>query len=43
MAGVACMDPPMIAVAIGKVRFTEKGILENKTFSVNIRPPRTRW
>jgi flavin reductase (DIM6/NTAB) family NADH-FMN oxidoreductase RutF len=35
-AGVACMDPPMIAVAINKIRYTEKGILENKTFSVNI-------
>jgi flavin reductase (DIM6/NTAB) family NADH-FMN oxidoreductase RutF len=34
--GVACMDPPMIAVAINKTRYTEKGILENKTFSVNI-------
>ena len=35
-AGVACMDPPMIAIAINKIRHTEKGILENKTFSVNI-------
>jgi len=35
-AGVACMEPPMIAVAINKARYTEKGILENKTFSVNI-------
>jgi flavin reductase (DIM6/NTAB) family NADH-FMN oxidoreductase RutF len=35
-AGVACMNPPMIAVAINKVRHTEKGILENKTFSVNV-------
>ena len=34
--GVACMDPPMIAIAINKLRHTEKGILENKTFSVNI-------
>jgi flavin reductase (DIM6/NTAB) family NADH-FMN oxidoreductase RutF len=34
--GVACMDPPMIAVAINKVRYTEKGIVENGTFSVNI-------
>ena len=34
--GVACMEPPMIAIAINKVRYTEKGILENKTFSVNI-------
>lgn len=35
-AGVACMDPPMVAVAINKARHTEKGILENKAFSVNI-------
>jgi flavin reductase (DIM6/NTAB) family NADH-FMN oxidoreductase RutF len=35
-AGVACMEPPMIAIAINKMRHTEKGILENKTFSVNI-------
>ena len=35
-AGVACMDPPMIAIAINKVRHTEKGIMENGTFSVNI-------
>jgi len=35
-AGVACMDPPMIAVAINKRRHTEKGILENRTFSVNV-------
>ena len=34
--GVACMDPPMIAIAINKMRHTEKGIFENKTFSVNI-------
>jgi len=35
-AGVACMDPPMIAVAINKARHTEKGIAGNRTFSVNI-------
>ena len=35
-SGVAFMEPPMIAVAINKVRHTEKGILENRTFSVNI-------
>lgn len=35
-AGVACMDPPMIAVAINKARHTEKGIVENGTFSVNL-------
>ena len=34
--GVACMDPPMVSVAIGKGRHTEKGILENKAFSINI-------
>ena len=34
--GVACMEPPMIAIAINKMRYTEKGIIENKTFSVNI-------
>jgi flavin reductase (DIM6/NTAB) family NADH-FMN oxidoreductase RutF len=34
--GVACMDPPMIAIAINKTRHTEKGIQENKTFSINI-------
>jgi flavin reductase (DIM6/NTAB) family NADH-FMN oxidoreductase RutF len=34
--GLACMDPPMIAVAINKIRHTGKGIQENKTFSVNI-------
>jgi flavin reductase (DIM6/NTAB) family NADH-FMN oxidoreductase RutF len=35
-AGVACMNPPMIAIAINKARQTEKGIVENGTFSVNI-------
>jgi flavin reductase (DIM6/NTAB) family NADH-FMN oxidoreductase RutF len=35
-AGVASMEPPMIAVAINKVRHTEKGIVQNGTFSVNI-------
>jgi flavin reductase (DIM6/NTAB) family NADH-FMN oxidoreductase RutF len=34
--GVACMNPPMIAIAINKARYTEKGIMENGTFSVNI-------
>ena len=34
--GVASMDPPMIAIAINKGRRTEKGIVENGTFSVNI-------
>jgi flavin reductase (DIM6/NTAB) family NADH-FMN oxidoreductase RutF len=35
-ATVACMAPPMVCVAINKVRFTAKGIEENKTFSLNI-------
>ena len=35
-ASVACMDPPMISVAINKSRHTENGIEENKTFSLNI-------
>jgi flavin reductase (DIM6/NTAB) family NADH-FMN oxidoreductase RutF len=35
-ASVACMVPPMICVAINKVRFTVRGIEENKTFSLNI-------
>ena len=34
--GVACMDPPMISIAVNKMRHTEKGIIENGTFSVNI-------
>lgn len=35
-ATVACMAPPMLCVAINKQRYTEVGIEENKTFSVNI-------
>jgi len=35
-ATVACMAPPMVCVAINKVRHTVKGIEENKTFSLNI-------
>ena len=35
-AGVACMDPPMVSVAINKARHTEKGVIEGKTFSLNI-------
>jgi len=35
-ATVACMAPPMVCVAINKVRFTAKGIEENKTFSLNV-------
>lgn len=34
--GVASMGPPMIAIAINKMRWTERGIVENGTFSVNI-------
>ncbi|MFZ0005831.1 MAG: flavin reductase family protein [Methanoregula sp.] len=37
---VACMAPPMVCVAINKIRYTMKGIDENKTFSLNI--PSTR-
>jgi flavin reductase (DIM6/NTAB) family NADH-FMN oxidoreductase RutF len=33
---VACMAPPMVCVAINKVRYTAKGIEENKTFSLNV-------
>jgi len=32
----ACMAPPMVCVAINTVRYTAKGIEENKTFSLNI-------
>jgi flavin reductase (DIM6/NTAB) family NADH-FMN oxidoreductase RutF len=35
-ATVACMAPPMVCVAINKVRYTAKGIEENKTFSLNV-------
>ncbi|MBN1166460.1 MAG: flavin reductase family protein [Methanospirillaceae archaeon] len=35
-ATVACMAPPMVCVAINKIRFTVQGILENKTFSLNV-------
>jgi flavin reductase (DIM6/NTAB) family NADH-FMN oxidoreductase RutF len=35
-AGVACMEPPMLCVAINHMRHTRKGIEENGTFSVNI-------
>ena len=35
-ATVACMAPPMVCVALNKVRYTVKGIEENKTFSLNI-------
>jgi flavin reductase (DIM6/NTAB) family NADH-FMN oxidoreductase RutF len=33
---VACMAPPMVCVAINKVRYTARGIEENKTFSLNV-------
>ncbi|MEN6610846.1 MAG: flavin reductase family protein [Methanoregulaceae archaeon] len=33
---VACMNPPMVCVALNKARYTVKGIEENKTFSLNI-------
>jgi flavin reductase (DIM6/NTAB) family NADH-FMN oxidoreductase RutF len=35
-ATVACMVPPMVCVAVNKVRYTAQGIIENKTFSLNI-------
>jgi flavin reductase (DIM6/NTAB) family NADH-FMN oxidoreductase RutF len=35
-ATVACMAPPMVCVAINKVRYTAAGIEENKTFSLNV-------
>jgi flavin reductase (DIM6/NTAB) family NADH-FMN oxidoreductase RutF len=30
------MAPPMVCVAINKARYTAKGIMENKTFSLNV-------
>lgn len=35
-ATVACLAPPMVCVAINKMRYTAKGIDENKTFSLNV-------
>jgi flavin reductase (DIM6/NTAB) family NADH-FMN oxidoreductase RutF len=35
-ATVACMAPPMVCVAINKMRYTAQGIEENKTFSLNV-------
>jgi flavin reductase (DIM6/NTAB) family NADH-FMN oxidoreductase RutF len=35
-ATVACMAPPMVCVALNKARFTVQGIVENKTFSLNV-------
>jgi flavin reductase (DIM6/NTAB) family NADH-FMN oxidoreductase RutF len=34
--GIACGDPPMVSLAIRPTRYTLKGIMENKSFSVNI-------
>lgn len=33
---VACMAPPMVCVAINKIRHTAKGIDQNNTFSLNV-------
>ena len=35
-ATVACMAPPMVCVAVNKSRYTLRGIMENKTFSISI-------
>ena len=35
-ATVACMAPPMVCVAINKMRYTARGIEENRTFSLNV-------
>jgi flavin reductase (DIM6/NTAB) family NADH-FMN oxidoreductase RutF len=34
--GISNLDPPMISVAVSHQRHTNKGIKQNKTFSVNI-------
>ena len=34
--GVACSKPPAISVSLRKQRHTFKGIMENRTFSINI-------
>jgi len=34
--GIACAEPPALSVAIRKVRFSLKGIKENRIFSVNV-------
>lgn len=34
--GIACQKPPIISVAIRKSRYTLKGIIQNRTFSINI-------
>ncbi|MFA5295501.1 MAG: flavin reductase family protein [Methanoregulaceae archaeon] len=35
-ATVACMEPPMVCVAVSKARYTAKGIDQNGTFSLNV-------
>lgn len=35
-ATVACLNPPMVCVALNKARYTVKGLEENKTFSLNV-------
>jgi len=35
-ATVACMAPPMVCVALNKMRYTARGIEENRTFSLNV-------
>lgn len=35
-SGIACGVPPMVSVAINHTRYTNKGIKENRTFSINI-------
>ncbi|MFC1886498.1 flavin reductase family protein, partial [Thermodesulfobacteriota bacterium] len=35
-SGIACSKPPCISVAVQPIRYSHKGILENKTFSINI-------
>ena len=35
-ATVACLAPPMVCVAVNRTRYTEKGIAENGTFSLNV-------
>ncbi len=34
--GIACSNPPAIAVAIRPERYTYKGVIENNTFSINV-------
>ncbi|HTX44099.1 MAG TPA: flavin reductase family protein [Methanocella sp.] len=34
--GIACMVPPMVAVAVNHARHTLQGIEENKAFSINV-------